>query len=163
LKALHHILSFKRFAPGAFNVGFIGSTCTALPCTRACVRPSPRSRAWQKLLAASKRATLHKTETRVQIAMNDVAVDICQGETFPRVYGGTRLSPWPRGQYLPGPTDRWQSPLQYFVHTQLVHDRSFAPSAGGFVHFMHTWDVWASHQGLPISPILAQLQHHPGE
>jgi hypothetical protein len=25
-------ISFKRFVPGAFNVNFRGSTCTALPC-----------------------------------------------------------------------------------------------------------------------------------
>jgi hypothetical protein len=25
--------SFKRLVPGAFNVGSIGSTCTALPCS----------------------------------------------------------------------------------------------------------------------------------
>ena len=31
LKAIHPQVSFKRLVPGAFNVGFIGSTCTALP------------------------------------------------------------------------------------------------------------------------------------
>jgi len=46
---------------------------------------------------------------------------------------------------MPRPAARWQSPLQYFVHTHLAQERSFAPSAGGFVHFMHTCDVWASH------------------
>jgi len=25
--------SFKRLVPGTFNVGLMGSTCTALPCT----------------------------------------------------------------------------------------------------------------------------------
>jgi hypothetical protein len=29
---------FKRLVPGAFNMDFIGETCTALPCTS----PSPR-------------------------------------------------------------------------------------------------------------------------
>jgi hypothetical protein len=31
LKAVFSYVSFKRLVSGAFNMGFIGSTCTALP------------------------------------------------------------------------------------------------------------------------------------
>jgi hypothetical protein len=31
LKAIYPYFSFKRLVPSAFNVGLIGSTCTALP------------------------------------------------------------------------------------------------------------------------------------
>jgi len=36
--------SFKRFAPGVFNVGLIGSTCTTLPSGLTTMYPAPAAK-----------------------------------------------------------------------------------------------------------------------
>jgi hypothetical protein len=65
--------SFKRLVQGGFNLGLIGSTCTALPCTR-CGSALPLCRTWQILLAASYVAKCHLTlETRVRNVWDNVA------------------------------------------------------------------------------------------